>query len=247
MLFAGLSGALYGALGGLLKAFKNVNEVISGIMLNWIALYATNMILSNPNAKNASSPYTYDISVKGQNAKLPSAGLESFFNDNIYITIAIPLAIIVAVLIWVILEKTKLGFELKATGLNKHAAKYCGMHEKRNIIVSLAVSGLLAGLGASFFYLTDFEQWKVTSSTIPHICFDGIAGAFLGGLNPIGAIFSSLFIQHITDGGSNVDLSIYCSQISGLISSIIIYLCGFVGFLKMVIDNAGKRNMKGEK
>ena len=82
------------------------------------------------------------------------------------------------------------------------------------------------------------EQWQVTIASVPGMGFNGIAAAFLGGLNPIGAIFSSFFIQHITDGGSNVDLSIYCSQISDLISSLIIYLCGFVAFIKYAM-NAG--------
>ena len=68
--------------------------------------------------------------------------------------------------------------------------------------------------------------------------FNGIAAAFLGGLSPIGTIFASFFIQHITDGGSHVDLSIYCSQISELIAAIIIYLCGFVGFLKIAMNTA---------
>ena len=71
--------------------------------------------------------------------------------------------------------------------------------------------------------------------------FNGICAAFLGGLNPIGAIFSSFFIQHITSGGAYVDKSLYCSQISDLITSIIIYMCGFVLFLKTAMNNAAAR------
>ena len=134
------------------------------------------------------------------------------------------------------LEKTKFGYELKATGFNKNAAKYCGMAEKRNIIISLAISGALAGLAGSFMYQTDLEQWQGTISSVPGMGFNGIAAAFLGGLSPIGAIFSSFFIQHITEGGSHVDLTVYCSQISDLISSLIIYLCGFVAFLKFAMN-----------
>ena len=90
-------------------------------------------------------------------------------------------------------------------------------------------------------YLTDMEQWQVTIASVPAMGFNGIAAAFLGGINPIGAIFASFFIQHITDGGSHVDLNIYCSQISELISAIIIYLCGFVGFMKYVMDSRLKK------
>lgn len=236
MILAAAAGGVYGAITGLLKAYANVNEVISGIMLNWIGLYFTNMVLSQ--AKDASSAYTYPLQNKGPKAILPSLGMTSVFGDNKYVGIAIPLAVVFAILVWVLLEKTKLGYELKATGFNKNAAKYCGMAEKRNVILSLVISGVLAGLAGSFMYQTDMEQWQVTIASVPGMGFNGIAAAFLGGLNPIGAIFSSFFIQHITDGGSNVDLSIYCSQISDLISSLIIYLCGFVAFIKYAM-NAG--------
>lgn len=236
MLFAALAGALFGAITGFLKAYANVNEVISGIMLNWIGLYFTNMVLTK--AKDASSAYTYTLKAAGQKAILPSLGLNKLFSGNQYVGIAIPLAILFAILVWIVLNKTKLGYELKATGFNKNAAKYCGMAEKRNIILSLVISGALAGLGAAFLYQTDMEQWQVTIASVPAMGFNGIAAAFLGGLNPIGAIFASFFIQHITDGGSHVDLNVFCSQISDLISSLIIYLCGFVGFIKYAMNKA---------
>lgn len=110
------------------------------------------------------------------------------------------------------------------------------MAEKRNIIVALVISGALAALGGAMLYLTDYEQWSVTSSSVPGMGFNGIAATFLGGLNPIGTIFASFFIQHITAGGAYVDKSMYCSQISDLISSMIIYLCGFVLFIKYAIN-----------
>lgn len=234
MLFAAFAGAVFGVIAGSLKAYFNVNEVISGIMLNWIGLYFTNMILAT--VKDAASAYTYTLKAKGKDAILPTMGLDELFNGNKYVSIAIPLAVVFAIVVWVVLNKTKFGYELKATGYNKNAAKYCGMAEKRNIIVSLAISGALAGLAGSFLYQTDIEQWQVTISSVPGMGFNGISAAFLGGLNPIGAIFSSFFIQHITEGGSHVDLTVYCSQISELISAIIIYLCGFVGFLKMAMN-----------
>lgn len=249
MLFAVLAGAVFGMITGALKAYFNVNEVISGIMLNWIGLYFANMLLTN--VKDASSAYTYTLKAKGKAAILPTLGLDALFNGNKYVSIAIPLSIIFAIIVWVVLNKTKFGYELKATGYNKHAAKYCGMAEKRNVIVSLAISGALAGLAGSFLYQTDIEQWQVTISSVPAMGFNGIAAAFLGGLNPIGAIFSSFFIQHITEGGTHVDLTIYCSQISELISALIIYLCGFVGFLKMAMNTSlakseEKKSVKAE-
>ena len=243
MLLAIAAGCVMGAIVGLLKAYCNVNEVISGIMLNWIMLYTANMILAN--VKEPTSPYTIQMRSFGSAAVLPTLGLDKLFNDNTYVTLAIPLAIILAIVVDVVLNKTRFGYELRATGNNKFAAKYCGMAEKRNIILTLVIAGALSGLGASLLYQSGYEQWQVTASSVPAMGFNGIAATFLGGLNPIGTIFASFFIQHITSGGAYVDKTIYCSQISGLISAIIIYLCGFVLFMKYAMNTAiAKREEK---
>ena len=242
VIFAVLCGAVLGAIVGVLKSYCNVNEVISGIMLNWIALYLANTILSG--VKEVASPYTMYIKDLNPSALLPRIGLDNLFAGNEYTTIAIPLAIVIAIAVQIILAKTKIGYELKATGNNKNAAKYSGMRENRNIILSLVISGGLAGLGAAMLYLTGYMRWECTQSSVPSMGFNGIAAAFLGGLNPIGAIFSSFFIQHITDGGQYVNTNYYCSQISDLISSVIIYLCGFVLFFKLLLN---KMISKGEE
>ena len=230
MVLAGLLGGI----AGWLKTKCNVNVVISGIMLNWIVLYLTNLILGK--VKSPTSPYTLPLRSKNPDALLPSMGLEKFFNNEKSVTIAIPLAIIIAIVIWVVLNKTKFGYELKATGHNYHAAKYAGMKENRNIILTMVISGALAGLGAGLLFLTGIEDWETTIASVPAMGFNGIAVAFLGGLSPLGSILSAFFIQYITFGGGNVDLTVYCSQISSLISSLIIYLCAFVAFFKYVIQ-----------
>ena len=244
LLFAMVVGALYGAIVGLLKSFCNVNEVISGIMLNWIGLYTTNMILAS--VKESTSPYTLHLKNAAPQAMLPTLGLEELFNNK-NVTVAVPLAVLIAVIILIILDKTRLGYELKATGNNKNAAKYAGMAERRNIILTLMIAGALAAMGGAFLYLTDFEQWSVTQSSVPGMGFNGIAAAFLGGLNPIGTIFASYFIQHITVGGAFVDKTMYSSQISDLISSIIIYLCGFVLFIKYAMNQGIARSEDRQK
>ncbi len=236
MLLAMLGGMVLGAISGLLKSYCNVNEVISGIMLNWIVLYLTNMLLTN--VKEETSPYTFVLTHKNPSAILPTLGLGNLFNGNQYVGLALPLSVLAAVGVWIVLEKTRFGYELRATGSNKNAAKYCGMAEKRNIILTLVISGALAGLGAAMLYLTGYEQWQCSTSSVPGMGFNGIAAAFLGGLNPFGTILASFFIQHITAGGAYVDKTMYCAQISDLISSIIIYLCGFVLFMKYAM-NAG--------
>lgn len=234
LIAAVVAAALLGGISGFLKAYCNVNEVISCIMLNWIGLYSVNMLLTN--VKEVASPYTLPLGMNNAGAIMPKLGLDKLFSNNQYVTIAIPLSVIVAVFIWVLLQKTKFGYELKATGMNKQAAKYCGMKEKRNTILTMMIAGALAGLGAAFFYLSGMEQWMCTQTSVPAMGFNGIAAAFLGGLNPIGSIFSSYFIQHITNGGAYVDKTLYCAQISDFISAVIIYLCGFVFFFKLCIN-----------
>lgn len=231
ILAAMATAAVSAALSGALKAYLNVNEVISGIMLNWITLYSVNMLLAL--VKDENSPYTKDLFAQNKGALLPGLGLGRIFSGNKYVTIAIPVSVLIAVGVWILLEKTRLGFELKATGLNKYAARYCGMREKFNIILTMTISGTLAGLGGALYYLSGIEQWSVNQTAVPGMGFNGIAAAFLGGLNPIGTIIASYFIQHISSGGSYVDMSKYCAQISDLISALIIYLCSFVFFFKI--------------
>lgn len=234
MILAVVAGAVVGAISGVLKAYRNVSEVISGIMLNWIVLYSTNMLLAN--VKEATTTYTLKLNPNAKSSILPTIGLDKLFNGYQYVTLAIPLAIIAAIVVWIVLEKTKFGYELKATGMNKNAAKYAGMKENKNIIVTLAIAGGLSGLAAACLYLTGITQWSCSAASVPDMGFNGIAAAFLGGLNPIGTILSSYFIQHITLGGTNINLSIYPSQVASLMSAIIIYLCGFVAFFKLVMN-----------
>ncbi len=245
LLAALLAGGLFGVVVGVLKSYLNVNEVISGIMLNWIGLYTVNMILSS--VKDSASPYTLPLKNANESAILPSLGMEKLFSNNRYVTIAIPLAVIIAILIKIIFSKTVFGYEIKATGMAKDAAKYSGMKEKRNIIITLFIGGALAGLGAAFLFLSGYEEWSVTQSSVPAMGFNGIAAAFLGGLDPIGTIFASYFIQHITSGGSYLDKNVYPSQISDFISAIIIYLCGFVLFFKLYLNRFIAKNENKKK
>ena len=242
LILACLAGAIWGAIVGLLKAYRNVNEVISGIMLNWIGLYLVNMVLAN--VKYSTSPYTLSLSSTNPGALLPTLGLVAYFSNNKYVTIAIPLALIVAIVLQIILSSSVFGYVIKATGYNKEAARYAGMSEKKNIVLTLVIGGALAGAGAAFLYLSGFEQWSVTQSSVPSMGFNGIAATFLGGLNPIGTIFSSYFIQHITSGGSYLDKMVYPSQIADLITSIIIYLCGFVLFFKLFMNSRIARSQE---
>ena len=243
ILAAIVASAIWGAISGTLKSYLNVNEVISGIMLNWISLYTVNALMKN--YIRVGEKDTLDLFSVKSPALIPNLGLGKFFGNNERVTIAIPLAIIIAIIIWIVLDKTRFGYEIRATGLNKNAARYAGMREKRNIILTMMIAGALAGIAASFLFLSGFKTWDTNQSSVPAMGFNGIAAAFLGGLNPIGVIFSSYFIQHITDGGSSLT-GLYPTQISDMISAIIIYLCGFVLYMKLKMSvkkgTRGNRN-----
>ena len=230
ILGAVIGGALTGALIGVLKAYRNVNEVIAGIMINWIALYGVNMLLLS--VKETSGTHTLYLPTNAIQALIPSCGLSLLFGSNEFVTLAVPTAFFFAVGVWFVMEKTRLGYELRATGLNRNAAVYAGMNASHNIVLTMAISGALAALGACFLYLSGIEQWDCSQTTVPAMGFNGVAAAFLGALHPLGAVISGFFIQHITSGGSYVDKMIYCSEVSDLITAIIIYFCGFVFFFK---------------
>lgn len=238
LLAAVLAGALWGAICGFFKAFCNVNEVIAGIMLNWISLYICNIVLGNETCMNTTKSETYDIAAKNPSGILPGF-LQEFFGKNQYMTIAVPITVIVAIVILLVLSKTTFGYELKATGHNKDAAKYAGMNAKRNIVLTLLISGAISGLAASLYYLTSIEHYKIASS-VPGMGFSGIAVAFLGGLHPIGAIVAGLFVEYITLGGQYLNTNYFNPQVADLMIAIIIYLCGFVLFFKTIINKPKK-------
>ncbi len=256
LLVAAILGGIWGAIPGFFKAYFNINEVITSIMFNWIGLYLVNELVY----QNGTGPM-YDVrntrtlnlgnSADYAQSIIPDFGLNKLFQTN-STTIAIFLAAIVAVLIWVVLNKTTFGYELKAVGLNKSAARYAGINEKKNIILSMAIAGALSGFGAGLFYLSNVGQWNPLNSTsLPAMGFNGISVALLASSNPIGTIFSAIFISHISVGGTFLSTKYYPTEIADLISGIIIYLCAFSMLFrgkiqKMLFKNADKTNVNAE-
>lgn len=234
MILAMLSSALWSMISGALKAFFNVNEVISGIMLNWIALYLVNGILSSNSAVwDSAHSESYTIS-NSSNAFIPSIGLDHLFAGNSIVGLGMILILVVVAIIYILFKKTTVGYELKATGLNSEAASYAGISKVKSILIATAISGALAGLAASLNLQNGFTSWKLSSTPV-EIGFQGISAAFLGGLHPIGVIFSSYFITHITDGGSMITDLGYSPEVASIITSVIIYLSGFVFFIKEIL------------
>ena len=251
LIAASIGGAIWGAIPGIFKAFLNVNEVITAIMFNWIGLYGVNTLIYQGGTGpmyNTNTTKTYTIKQASPESLLPTFNVQidgkDYFGALFLPTIGIFLAIGVAVLIWVVLNKTTFGYELKACGHNKNAAKYAGINDKRNIILSMTIAGALAGLGAGLFYLSGSKEWEpLVSTALPAAGFNGISVALLASSNPIGCIFSALFIAHITVGGGFMDASIFPGEVSDIISGVVIYLCAFSllfksGILKLFTPKA---------
>ena len=251
-------GALWGAIPGIFKAYLNVNEVITSIMFNWIGLYGANTIMYN----KANSPMYNQLTAKTHavigkslipsfNVKLPSFasgnGLEwkEYFNPMREPSVAIFIAIVVAIVIWVIISKTTFGYELKACGHNKDAAKYAGINEKKNIVLSMVIAGALAGLGAGLYYLTGTKEWEPMNSTaLPADGFNGISVALLASSNPIGAIFSAFFISHISLGGTFMEAKLFPQEVADIVSGVVIYLCAFSAIFRGAVMKLFTRNDK---
>lgn len=227
-------GGLWGFVPGILKAKANVNEVISCIMMNYIGMYMVNFLVKE---------YIFD-SLKNQSqriadsAVLPQMGLNKIFssgNSASSVTIGIFLCIIIALLIYILLDKTTLGFELKACGLNKYASQYAGINENGNIVLSMVIAGALAGLGGAFLYLTAAGKGIEVVDVLAPEGFQGIPVALLGMNNPIGIIFSGLLISYLKVGGFMMQLHNFSPEVIDIIIAIIIYFSAFSLLVKLYL------------
>ena len=231
LLAAMVLGALWGAIPGFFKAYLNINEVITAIMFNWIGLYMVNDIMYGKGQSpmyDLATTKTFSLRKVAKDSMIPSWGLSDHFGKLQSVTIAIFIAVFFAIVVYIVLNKTTFGYELKACGFNKNAAQYAGINDKRNIILSMTIAGALAGIGAGLYYLSTVAEWNPQVSTaLPALGFNGISAALLACSNPIGTIFSSLFISYITVGGTKLSTQYYTKEIADVITALIIYLCAF--------------------
>ena len=233
LLVGTICGALWGVIPGLLKAFFNINEVIICIMTNWIAANISSWIFKYTINLQTDEPNKGGYLRKVVEQATPKLGLDKLFPGSM-IDSGIIIAIIVAIIIYILLNKTTFGFELKACGANKDAAKYAGLNEKRNIVLSIAIAGALAGMGASLYYLNPGIEYKYISAyaTLPAYGFNGIASAFLANCNPIGTIFSSLFIRYLNMGGDYLVKVGFNRYVADIVVAVIIYMAGFTRIIR---------------
>lgn len=237
-----LAGAIWGAIPGLLKALLNINEVIASIMTNWIAANLVTWLFDISNLKNVAentkSGYIYKTTFNGvATAKM---GLDQLFPGS-QVNGGILVAIALAVIVYVILSRTTFGYELKACGANRFAARYAGIKDKRNIVLSMAIAGALAGAGAALYYLSgNTEFFWSTYQSLPGVGFNGIPVALLAANHPIGVIFTGLFMSALDLAGLQLtNLTAYNEYITDVIIAVIVYLSAFSLVIRMWLG--GKR------
>ena len=230
-----LAGALWGSISGFFKAFLNVNEVITCIMLNWIAANVVTMLFDKSTGPfkflldpSGTKNLAYVFKTTHNNVATAKFGLDYIFKGS-QVNGGIIIAIIIAVIIYIVLNKTTFGYKLKACGSNKNAAKYAGINEKTSIIISMAISGGLAAAGASLYYLsgnTEFA-WE-TYQSLPAQGFNGIPVALLAFNNPIGVVFSASFVSLLDVNGMQLKyMTPYNEYITNIITAVIVYFSAF--------------------
>ena len=250
-----LAGAIWGCIPGLVKAFLNINEVLACIMTNWIAanlvtwLFDSGSLFENlqNHVENTKTAYIYKTSFNGvQTAKL---GLDKLFPGS-QVNGGIIVAIIIAILVFILMTKTTLGYQLKACGANRHAARYAGIADKRNIVLSMAIAGALSGAAASLYYLSGNTEFYWTSAyqTLPATGFNGIPVALLAASHPIGVIFAGCFMSMLDIVGLQLtNLTAYNEYITDVIIAIIVYLSAFSLVIRMLISGRKRRKESVEE
>lgn len=231
LLAGGLAGALWAILPGVLKAYKNVNIVISCIMMNYIGMLlvieGVKTFIFNPaGAESYAVPITKAV---------PAAGLDKIFNGS-NINLGTIIAIVLCIVAYIIMNKTTFGYELKACGYNSDASKYAGMNEKKCIIMSMAIAGFFAGMGGALAYMSGTGKTIATAETLAADGFNGIPVALLGFNNPLGVIASSIFIAYINLGGNYMQSVHIAVEIIDIIVAAIIYFSSFTLFIKIYLN-----------
>jgi len=232
---AAIAGALWGAIPGLLKAYRNVHEVISCIMTNYIGMYLVNYMIVNSlfdQGRGTTLPLMED-------SNLPSLGMENVFSETVgnltrssSVNLGIIIAIVMAILVYIILEKTTFGYELKACGFNRDAAKYAGVNEKSKIISSMMICGALAGIGGALNFMNGTGLSLSAVDALQPEGFTGISVAFLGLNHPIGIIFSGTLVSYLFLGGARIQVYGFSVELMEIVISVIIYFCAFVFLVK---------------
>ncbi len=243
------AGMIWGAIPGLVKAIFNINEVIACIMTNWIAAIIVTWAFDGSIFRNAEEygKLGYIYKTSHNNVATAKLGLDKIFEGS-QANAGIFVAIIIAILMYIMINKTTFGFELKACGSNRHAARYAGINDKRNIVISMSIAGALASAGAALYYLSGNPEffWS-TYQSLPGEGFNGIPVALLALNNPIAVIFCGIFMALLDIVGMQLtNLTAYNEYITDVIIAVIVYLAAFSLIIRQWLVKLGKNKEKEE-
>lgn len=237
-------GAIWGMIPGFLRAYFNINEVLSCIMTNWIAANLVTWIFENSVLRNSeqSGKIGYIKPTSYNNVQTATLGLDKIFPSS-QVNAGIIVAVLFAVIIYILISKTTFGFELKACGSNPYAAEYAGIKRKQKIVFAMAISGAVSGAAAALYYLSGHTEffWS-TYQTLPKEGLNGIPVALLASNNPIGVIFTALFMSFLSFAGQQLKtLTAFNEYIADIIIAFIVYLSAFSLVIKQYISSRKER------
>ncbi len=231
---AALAGAAWGSIPGILKAKFNIHEVVTSIMLNYTALFMVQYLT----VTFIPGKFGTESHAINENASLKVDWLTTITNRS-NVSIGLFIGILVLILIYIILDKTTFGYELKAVGFNKTAAEYAGMKVNRNIVYSMMIAGALAGIGGATYYTGYIDHIK--TGVLLSYGFDGIAVSLLGLNSPLGVGLAALFFGYMKNGGSYMASS---TQIPGEIVDIVVATIIYFSAISVLITNFLKKTAK---
>ena len=240
LLAAMIAGSIWGFIPGYLKARFNVHEVVSTIMLNWIAYWTVYYVI----------PAHFKANLETESARIPDYAslkvpwLTEMFKGS-FINLGVFAAIVAAVVISIILNKTVLGYELKAVGFNRTAAEFAGINVPMNMALSLGISGALAVLAGATFYVGYAVNMQI--GVMPSQGMDAIAVALLGANSPLGVVLAALFfgVLHSGKGFMNAMTGIP-PEIGDTIIAIIIYFAATSVLFTRLFDGLRARFRRGQ-
>lgn len=234
LLAAAAAGAIWGLIPGILKAKLHVHEVIVTIMMNYIALHVVNALIK------AVSDGGYKTATIHKTASLRSEFLSNL-TDFSTLHYGILVALAMVVLMWFILEKTKTGYELKSVGFNAHASQYAGMNVSKNIVLSMVISGVFAGLGGAMEALGTFG-YMASRGGFTGIGFDGIAVALLGANTPLGVIFGASLFGSLKYGAGNMPNAAGVPvEIVSIVIALIIFFVASGYIIRVILSRMSKK------
>ncbi|MFC3927279.1 ABC transporter permease [Streptococcus caprae] len=240
VLIALLAGGFAGAVPGVLRAYLGTSEVIVTIMMNYIILYTSNALVNNYLLVKFAQKGSQTAKIS-ESASYQLDWLSEMFS-HARINLGLIFAIVAAVIIWFMLKKTTLGYEITAVGLNPNASEYAGMSSKKMIIISMVISGALAGLGGAVDGLGTYEFVKQQDSSLS-IGFNGMAVALLAANSPIGIPFAAFLFAVLEIGKSGMQ-AIVPPEIIDVVSALIIFFVGIDflirQFIKPKVTKGGK-------